>query len=54
MRIFNLQGEIVKEEMLDAAETVIPINISLQPDGIYLLTLVTKGQLLYQQKIVKE
>ena len=54
MRIFNLQGEIVKEEMLHAAETVIPVNISLQPDGIYLLTLVSQGQVLYQQKIVKE
>jgi hypothetical protein len=54
VRIYHVGGELVLEESVDAAETVIPINISLHPDGIYLLIVLSKGQRLYQQKIIKD
>jgi hypothetical protein len=54
VRIYHVGGELVLEESVDADETVIPINISLHPDGIYLLIVLSKGQRLYQQKIIKD
>ena len=54
LRICNIKGEIVKEKILDASLSLFPIDISKQPDGIYLLIVTSKGQLLNQQKIIKE
>ena len=54
LRICNMKGVIVEEEILDESLTIVPINIIKQPDGIYLLIVVSKGQVLYQQKIIKE
>lgn len=54
VRICNLEGKIVKEENIDAAKKVIPINISNQPGGIYFLTLASNRQVLYRQKIIKK
>lgn len=54
VRICNVRGEIVREEPVDAAKTVIPVNITNQPDGIYILTLTSKQGLLFRQKIIKE
>ena len=54
LRIFNIRGEIVHEESLDEIKSLHPIDISNQPGGIYVLSLVSKGELLYRQKIIKE
>jgi len=54
LRIFYIRGEIVHEESLDETKSLHPIDISTQPAGIYVLSLVSKGELLYRQKIIKE
>lgn len=54
VRIYQVGGELVLEESVDAAVSVIPIDISKQADGIYLLVVLSKGQQLYQQKIIKD
>ncbi len=54
VRISNVRGEMVKEEKIDAAKKLIPVDISNQPDGIYVLTLTSGQSVLFRQKIIKE
>jgi parallel beta-helix repeat protein len=54
VRIYNVRGELVLEEYLETSKTKFPINISKQPDGIYVIVVLSNIQVLYQQKIVKE
>jgi len=54
VRIHNVEGKLVMEEHVDTSVSTIPIDFSLQPDGIYLLTVLAKGQLMHKQKIIKD
>lgn len=54
LRISNIRGEMVKEKKIDAAKKLIPVDISNQPDGIYVLTLTSGQSVLFWQKIIKE
>lgn len=54
VRIYDVGGKLVLEESPNATASAISIDVSSKPDGIYLLTVQAKGQLLYRQKIVKQ
>jgi len=54
IRICNVRGELVGEEKVDTAKPLIPINISDQPDGFYILTLTSRQSVLFRQKVIKE
>ena len=53
VRIYNVWGKLVLEKRTDADESAISIDISRQPDGVYLLSVLSEGRHLYRQKIIK-
>ena len=54
LRINNVRGQIIKEQKINAAKNRIPVDISNQPHGIYVLTLTSGQSVLFRQKIIKE
>jgi len=54
LRIYNVTGALVLEERTDVTETVVPINISKQPNGIYFLAVFSNNKILFRQKIIAE
>jgi len=54
VRIHNVEGKLVLEENVDTSISIVPIDFNMQPDGIYLLTVLSKEQMLYMQKIIKD
>jgi hypothetical protein len=51
--IFDASGKKVYEEKVGDGEKAILINISQHADGLYFLTVLSRGQVLYKQKLVK-
>lgn len=51
-QVFNLQGKMMKEEVIHSDETV--INTQDLPEGVYLFNVLTSGQLLKSFKIIKK
>jgi len=54
LRVSNVRGEMIKEEQIDAAKKHIPVDLSNQADGIYILTITSGHSVLFRQKIIKE
>lgn len=52
LRICNMKGAIVREESLDLDQVSISVNLNGQPDGVYILTVLSQGIERYRQKIM--
>jgi len=53
VQICTSGGLIVYFENVNPAQTVIPIDISKQAEGIYFLTVLSGRHVLYRQKMIK-
>jgi parallel beta-helix repeat protein len=53
VQISNSGGELVYMEIFNDAKSVIPIDISAYPEGIYFLTVYSGKQVLFRGKVVK-
>lgn len=52
LRICDMRGALIREEYLDLNQVQVPVNISGQAHGVYILTLHSQGKVLYRQKLV--
>jgi hypothetical protein len=55
LKVFTLTGELLFEEILDRElqkeEQLVPLNIAILPDGVYLIQLIS-GSTIWQSKII--
>jgi parallel beta-helix repeat protein len=54
IKIYNARGDLIAEEHPDGTEAVLPIDLSTAKEGIYFLSLMSKGRVLYRQKLIKK